>query len=103
LKLAILIPMIFLSACSWFHRKPAAPEPTQLVVTGAPAGAVLFVDGVQAGQEKDTSDRPRLIAIAPGMHVLEVRTGEKVSYRENTYVAPGERHVVIVLSGTRRE
>ncbi len=36
------------------------------------------------------------------MHVLEVRVGDSVTYRENTYVALGEKHVVRVLSGFSR-
>jgi hypothetical protein len=35
------------------------------------------------------------------MRTIEVKVGEKVAYRENTYVAPGSRHPVVVLSGNR--
>jgi hypothetical protein len=30
---------------------------------------------------------------------VEVRVGDTVAYRENTYVAQGEKHVISVLSG----
>ena len=103
LKLFFLIPVILLSACSWFHRKLVVPDPTELVVTGAPKGSTLFIDGEQSGHEKETATRPQIVMIAPGMHTLEVQIGGKVTYRENTYVAPREKHVIVVLSGNRND
>jgi hypothetical protein len=60
---------------------------------------MVFVDGVQAGQAKDVANRPQQVDVTPGTHVVEVRTGDTVAYRENTYVAAGEKHVISVLSG----
>jgi hypothetical protein len=81
LKAFLVILLLCLSGCSWFHRKPHAPDPTELVVVGAPVGSTVFVDGQQAGQ------------------AMEVRVGDSVAYRENTYVTLGEKHVISVLSG----
>ena len=99
LKALLIILLLCVSGCSWFHRKPHAPDPTQLVVTGAPVGSIVFVDGVQAGQAKEVAKQPQEIEVAPGTHVVEVRVGDTVAYRENTYVTPGEKHVISVLSG----
>jgi hypothetical protein len=98
LKVSVLIALACLSGCSWFHRKPPAPDPTELIVTGAPADSVLFVDGVQAGQPSE-ANRPQVLDVTPGTHTLEVRTGDTVAYREDTYVAQGDKRVVTVLSG----
>lgn len=103
MKFTYLIPLLLLlTACSWFRHKPVTPDPTELVVNGAPAGSVLFVDGVAAAHENQSSVRPQVVTVAPGMHTVEVHQGDKVNYRENTYVAPGEKHIVIVLSGSGR-
>lgn len=108
-KYPYLIPLVFLTGCSWlkthswFHQPPVPPEPTQLVVNGAPAGSILLIDGVQAGVENSSSTKSQLVAIAPGMHIIEVKVRDKIAYRERTYVAPGETHRVIVLSGNRGE
>ncbi len=102
-------PILFLTGCSWwhgnswFHKQPVAPEPTQLIVSGAPAGSILLIDGVQAGAENSLSNKPQVLDIAPGMHTVEVKVREKIAYRENTYVAPSEKHLVVVLSGNRGE
>jgi hypothetical protein len=99
LKAFLIILLLCVSGCSWFHRKPHAPDPTELIVTGAPVGSMVFVDGVQAGQAKEVANRPQEIEVAPGTHILEVRMGDTVAYRENTYVTPGEKRVISVLSG----
>jgi hypothetical protein len=99
LKALLIILLLCVSGCSWFHRKPHAPDPTELIVTGAPVGSQVFVDGVQAGQAKEVANRPQEVEVAPGAHVLEVRVGDTVAYRENTYVTQGEKRVISVLSG----
>jgi hypothetical protein len=102
LKAFVVILLLCVSGCSWFHRKPHAPDPTELVVVGAPVGSMVFVDGVPAGQAKEVANQPQEVEVAPGTHILEVRMGDTVAYRENTYVTPGEKHVISVLSGTGR-
>jgi hypothetical protein len=99
-RVIIIVALLCLSGCSWFHRKPHGPPPAELVVTGAPAGALLFVDGVAAGQEVEAK-RPQILDVTPGTHIVEVRVGDTVAYRENTYVAAGEKRLVQVLSGAR--
>jgi hypothetical protein len=99
LKTYALIALFVLSGCSWFHRNPPVPDPTELIVTGAPAGSSLFIDGAQVGQPTPASNRTQILRVAAGTHVLEVKVGESVTYRENTYVAAGDKRVITVLSG----
>lgn len=99
MKTVLIIALLMLSGCGWFHRKTPAPQPSELIVTGAPAGSILFVDGAQAGHETQANDRPQVLDVAPGTHMLEVKVGGNVTYRENAYVAVGDKHVITVLSG----
>jgi len=93
-----------LSGCSWFHRKPPPPpDPAEFIVTGAPTGSVVFVDDVQRGHAAESNDRSQEIHVTQGEHTVEVRFGDTVVYRENTYIKNGERIVVTVLSGSNRE
>jgi hypothetical protein len=95
---------MLLSACSWFHRKgPPVRDPPQLIVTGAAADSIVFVDDVQKGQPVATNDKPQIVIVTEGTHKVEVRMGDRVVYREDVYVAGGERRVVMVLSGTTRQ
>jgi hypothetical protein len=95
--------LAFLSACSWFgSKRQALPEPTELIVTGAPAGSIIIVDGSQTGQATAASDHPQVLNVAAGAHKVEIQMGDKVVYREETYVGLGEHRVVTVLSGSAR-
>ena len=78
------------------------PDPTEIIVTGAPAGSIIFVDGLQTGQATAVSDHPQVLNVAAGVHKVEIQMGDKFVYREDTYVGPGEHRVVTVLSGLTR-
>jgi hypothetical protein len=103
LRVLVLVTLAWLSACSWFHpRKTPLPDPTQIIVTGAPAGSIVFVDGLQIGQVTALNDHPRILDVAVGDHLVEIHFGDTIVYRENTYVGLGERRTVRVLSGLSR-
>jgi hypothetical protein len=99
-RIVIIITLLCLSGCSWFHHKPRVPPPAEFVVSGAPTGAVLFVDGAAAGHEVEAR-KPQVLDVAPGTHVVEVKVGDTITYRENAYVAAGEKRLIQVLSGAR--
>jgi hypothetical protein len=102
LRLFVLMALGCVSACSWFGSKRALlPDPTQIIVAGAPMGSVIFIDGVQTGQATGNA-HPQVLKVAAGAHLVEIHSGDPVVYREDTYVGPGERRVVTVLSGSTR-
>lgn len=78
------------------------PDPTQIIVTGAPAGSMVFIDGVQPGQAAERNDQTQVVDVAAGAHKVEIHMGDAVVYREETYVGLGEHRVVRVLSGLNR-
>jgi hypothetical protein len=103
LRVFVLMALVCLSACSWFgSRRHELPDPTEIIVTGAPAGSIIFVDGLQAGQATAVSDHPQILKVAAGAHKVEIQVGDKIVYREDTDVGPGEHRVVTVLSGITR-
>jgi hypothetical protein len=104
LRIFVLLALASLSACSWFHPRPKPPPPApELVVTGAPVGSTVYVDDVQNGQTKEVIGKPQVLTVAAGAHIVEVRTGSTVIYREQTFVSSGETRVIKVLSGLNRE
>jgi hypothetical protein len=103
LKIFLFLALACLSGCTWFHPRSKAPAPPELIVTGVPAGSIVFIDNVQNGQTAELSDKPQVLTVAAGEHTVEVRTGNTVVYREQTYVGSGERRVIKVLSGSSRE
>jgi hypothetical protein len=104
LKNGIFVAMLLLSACSWFHSKGPPPrEPPQLIVTGAAADSIVFVDDIQKGQATVANDKTQVVIVSEGAHTVEVRMGNRTVYRENVFVENGEKRVVLVLSGANRE
>ena len=101
-----LLVVVFaaLSACSWFNRQktPQPPDPTEIIVTGAPAGSLVFIDGVQVGQAAAHNDQSQVLTVAAGAHKVEIHQSDKIVYREDTYVGVGEHSVVVVRSGSSR-
>jgi len=75
------------------------PDPTEIIVTGAPEGSIVFVDGLQAGQAMALNDHPQVLDVAAGAHKVEIHMGDRVVHREDTYVGLGEHRMVRVLSG----
>ena len=103
MRIFVVMTLAWLSACSWFTSKKAQlPKATEIVVTGAPAGSIVFVDGVQIGQAAALNDRPQILNVAAGSHKVEIHVGDAVVYREDTYVELGEHRMVRVLSGLTR-
>ena len=103
MRVFVLVTLACLSACSWFaSRKMQLADPTEIIVTGAPAGSIVFVDGLQTGQATAINDHPQVLNVAAGAHKVEIHVDDTVVYREDTYVAPGEHRIVRVLSGLNR-
>ncbi len=104
MRVLVLVTLACLSACSWFgsHKTHPLPDPTEIIVTGAPVGSLVFIDGAQVGQAAANNDQSQVLDVAAGTHTVEIHMGDRVVYREDTYVGRGERRVVIVKSGLSR-
>ncbi len=103
MKIFVWMTLALLSGCGLFgHRKPPAPEPAEIVVTGAPLGSSVFIDGARSPLAPALADRPQVLEVAAGAHVVEIHLGDTVVYREETSVERGESVRVRVLSGSPR-
>jgi len=99
----MVFALVSLSACSWFgSKKHAVPDPSEIIVNGAPAGSTVFIDRRQAGPPAVAGDRPQMIRVRAGDHTVEIHVDDKIVYREDTYVGQGETRAVTVLSGLTR-
>jgi hypothetical protein len=96
------VALVALSACGWFRSKPAVPAPTQFLVTGAPAGSIVFVDGTASGEPNPQNGHPQVIDVAPGPHSVEIHLGDTVLYHEDTDALAHRKTLVRVLSGSGR-
>jgi hypothetical protein len=96
----VLLLCSLLCACDLPHStvRTGAPAPA-LIVTGAPANSLLYVDGVQMGAATTFNGKPYTISVLEGVHMVDVRVAGKVIYSEKVFVGSGETHAVNVLVG----
>jgi hypothetical protein len=69
-----------------------------LIVKGAPAGSLLYVDGVVIGPASQFDGKPKVLTV--GVHHVEVRQGSTTVYSEKAFVGAGESHTVTVVGGS---
>lgn len=103
MKVFVLLAFACLSACSWFgSKRHAMPDPTQIIVTGAPTNSLVFIDGAQTGEATPSNNHSQVLNVAPGAHTVAIQMGGKFVYREQVELNSGEHRVVSVLSGATR-
>jgi uncharacterized lipoprotein YajG len=95
--LLVLAGITLFAACSLPQTtvRTGLPAPA-LMVTGAPSGSVLFVDGLEMGSAAQYDGNPKVLAVLEGTHQVEVRLGPNVIYREKAFVSSGQSHTVAV-------
>jgi hypothetical protein len=69
-----------------------------LAVQGAPAGAMLYVDGLQIGEAAQYNGVARKMLIEEGVHQVEVRQGGTVLLTQKIFASNGETSTVVVQS-----
>lgn len=96
-KLIAAIVLVVLAGCTLpqttVRTGAAAPS---LAVKGAPATAVLFVDGVQIGSAAQYNGNPAVLAVLEGVHAIEIRDSGATIFQDKVFVASGETHVVTI-------
>jgi hypothetical protein len=96
-----LIVVAFLAGCALPNTTVrTGSSPPTLIVKGAPAGSILFVDGLSMGNATQFDGNPKTLAVLEGTHQVEVRLGGAVVYGEKAFTGSGESHTVTVSQGT---
>jgi hypothetical protein len=93
---SLVLVALFAVACAYgTDTTRAVNEPPLLVVSGAPEGATLFVDGIAFGAvEKYDAETP--VEVLPGAHVVEIRQGGQILHREEIYAGTGSTVTISV-------
>jgi hypothetical protein len=93
----ILIAVTALAACALPQTSVRTGLlPPTLIVTGAPSGSLLFVDGLEMGSAAQYDGNPKVLAVLEGTHQVEVRLGTSVVHRERAFLSSGQSHTVTV-------
>jgi hypothetical protein len=99
--LSVMVIGALLCACALpeTNVRTGAAAPS-LIVNGAPAGAVLYVDGLAMGPAAQYDGKPKMLAVLEGAHRVELRQGDTVVYSEQAFVSSGEIHTVRAAVGS---
>jgi hypothetical protein len=98
LSIFLVVAILFACALPQTTVKTGSAPPT-LIVKGAPANSILFVDGLAMGNAAQFDGNPKTLAVLEGTHQVEVRLGSTVVYREKAFSSGGESHTVTVTQG----
>jgi hypothetical protein len=93
---AIVIAIAALTGCMPQTTVRTGMSPPTLMVTGAPSGSELVVDGLDMGSAAQYDGNPKVLAVLEGTHQVEVRLGSNVVHREKAFVSSGQSHTVAV-------
>lgn len=97
--LCFLVAIISFGCAYPSKQSGAKDERPTIAVQGAPAGARLFVDGLDMGDAAGFNGKLGVLIVEPGTHVVEVRVGPRVLHSERIYVAGGDTRVVKISGG----
>ena len=101
--LTALAAATLLSACSLPQTtvRSGSAQPG-LIVSGAPDGSTLFVDGLQIGPATQYDGDPNVLTVLEGTHTVEIRKDGGVVFSGKTFVGAGETHTVQVVGGAAK-
>jgi hypothetical protein len=69
-----LFLLLFAAACAMPSTVVRTPDTRPaLAVEGAPAGAILFLDGVPVGEANRYDGQPNVLLVEPGTHAVTVK------------------------------
>ncbi len=90
-NILVLFLALALTACALpTTRVNAGTARPTLTVIGAPANAMLFIDGLQIGAASSYNGAPNNLLIEEGVHRLELRQGATVLMVQKILASGGE-------------
>ncbi len=100
-NLLICLTVLALAACSYpVETTRVVDEHPAILVQGAPAGAMLSVDGLVAGRVTDAGGAPQAIRVEPGTHVIAVGSNGMTLLRERVFVDDGIVKTITIPAST---
>lgn len=98
----IIVLFLVLSACllqSCKYPEPAKVEQKDsrpsIGISGAPAGAVIFVDGLEMGPATRDKEEVNVLLVESGKHVIELKSsGGEVLLSEEVFLSSSTRKII---------
>jgi hypothetical protein len=89
--LVLALPLLLLACAEPVTRVQTVDDRPRLLLTGAPDGAVLFLDGRQVGPASAYGGQPGVLLVEPGTHIVEIRVGDRLLLSRKVFFGGGEQ------------
>jgi hypothetical protein len=101
-RIVVVALALLASACALPDTavRTGSPRP-QLAVKGAPADALLIVDGIPMGPASQFDGNPKVLIVEEGSHQVEIQRGGKAVHSEKAFVSNGETRTITINAGAR--
>jgi hypothetical protein len=87
----------FAAACAMPSTVVQTPDTRpSLAIEGAPAGAVLFLDGVRVGEANLYDGQPNVLLVEPGTHTVTVQAADGTELLAQKVYVESERKTLKV-------
>jgi hypothetical protein len=97
MRTLLAFSLLCLAACAMPSTVVRTPDTRpSLAVEGAPAGAILFVDGVRVGEAILYDGEPNVLLVEPGTHTVTVRAADGTELLEQKVYVESERKTLKV-------
>lgn len=99
--MTVLLTSLFIAGCAvpTTGVRAGSVRPT-LAVSGAPEGALLYLDGLAVGAANQFDGRVKVLNIEEGVHRVEIRLNGAAIHSERFVTSSGETRT-IVLGGSK--
>jgi hypothetical protein len=89
--------LLSLAACAMPSTVVQTPDTRpSLAIEGAPAGAILFLDGVRVGEANRYDGQPNILRVEPGTHTVTVKGADGADLLDQKVFVESELKVLKV-------
>lgn len=91
--------IICASGCAISSEVRTVDDRARVIVEGAPADAMLYVNGLVMGKASDYSQKEGALALESGTHEIEVKNGNQTFFSERVFLGPGNLKTIKTSAG----
>lgn len=96
-RMLVLFLLLSAAACAMPSTVVRTPDTRpSLAVEGAPAGAILFIDGVTVGEANRLDGQPNVLLVEPGTHTVTVKGADGAELLEQKIFVESELKTIKV-------
>ena len=96
-RLLVLFLLLSAAACAMPSTVVQTPDTRpSLAIEGAPAGAILFLDGVRVGEANRYDGQPNILRVEPGTHTVTVKGADGADLLDQKVFVESELKVLKV-------